>query len=85
MLKFQDYINKYVITEWILFPEYQGIKTFIEWLKSRNVKELNNITLSNYVNEFQGNLDMSFVNSYWSEFDQELIKNGIETNFTYNN
>lgn len=85
MLKFQDYINKYVITEWILFPEYQDVKTFIEWLKSKNVKDLNNSSLSNYVNDYQGNLDMDFLNKYWSEFDQELIKNGIETNFTYNN
>lgn len=85
MLKFQEYMDKYVITEWILFPEYQDVKTFIEWLKSKNVKNLNNSSLSNYVNDYQGNLDMDFLNKYWSEFDQELIKNGIETNFTYNN
>lgn len=85
MLKFQEYMDKYVITEWILFPEYQDVKTFIEWLKSKNVKYLNNSSLSNYVNDYQGNLDMDFLNKYWSEFDQELIKNGIETNFTYNN
>jgi hypothetical protein len=85
MLKFQEYMDKYVITEWILFPEYQDVKTFIEWLKSKNVKDLNNSSLSNYVNDYQGNLDMDFLNKYWSEFDQELIKNGIETNFTYNN
>ncbi len=78
-------MDKYVITEWILFPEYQDVKTFIEWLKSKNVKDLNNSSLSNYVNDYQGNLDMDFLNKYWSEFDQELIKNGIETNFTYNN
>ena len=53
--------------------------------KSKNVKDLNNSSLSNYVNDYQGNLDMDFLNKYWSEFDQELIKNGIETNFTYNN
>jgi len=85
MLKFQEYMDKYVITEWILFPEYQDVKTFIEWLKSKNVKDLNNSSLSNYINDYQGNLDMDFLNKYWSEFDQELIKNGIETNFTYNN
>ena len=85
MLKFQEYMDKYVITEWILFPEYQDVKTFIEWLKSKNVKDLHNSSLSNYVNDYQGNLDMDFLNKYWSEFDQELIKNGIETNFTYNN
>ena len=85
MLKFQEYMDKYVITEWILFPEYQDVKTFIEWLKSKNVKNLNNSSLSNYINDYQGNLDMDFLNKYWSEFDQELIKNGIETNFTYNN
>lgn len=78
-------MDKYVITEWILFPEYQDVKTFIEWLKSKNVKDLNNSSLSNYINDYQGNLDMDFLNKYWSEFDQELIKNGIETNFTYNN
>ena len=81
MLKFKELIEKN-LNEFILYKEYEGVKDFILFLKSKNITEINETNFSNLANEF-GGLDLEFVARFWDSFANELRTNGIKDNFIY--
>jgi len=82
-MKFNEYIDNYLV-EYVLFPEYKQVMDFISFLKNKNIKSLDETNFIELINEYGKELDLDFINKFWSEFAHDLRSNGISDNFNYN-
>jgi|WetSurMetagenome_2_1015567.scaffolds.fasta_scaffold952753_2 hypothetical protein len=88
MLSFNEYLTEYVLNEYMIYPEYDGVLKFIGWLKSKKLDDVNESNFPSLVQEFNGgegnSLSVDFLHNFWDSFCQDLRSNGIKDNFNYN-